>query len=126
MFALWGAVGKWAATGLRASGVVTLALAITLIPPRACADSEVPRNEIFTGFEASDNSASAYLGGGYAFGKGLYAPGWRVRAVASLRPLSTMTARCSRWVSISARPSSTASEIFGSALVGYQFHAGGR
>lgn len=36
---------------------------------------------MFTGFEASDNYASGYVGGGYAFGKGLYAPGWRVRAV---------------------------------------------
>ena len=25
----------------------------------------------------------SYLGGGYAFGKGLYAPGWRLRSVAS-------------------------------------------
>ena len=82
MFALWGAVSKRVAAGLRA-GVVSLALAINLAPPRACAESEAPRNEFFTGFEASDNYASAYLGGGYAFGKGFYAPGWRLRSVAS-------------------------------------------
>ena len=79
---MWGAVSKRVAAGLRA-GVVSLALAINLAPPRACAESEAPRNEFFTGFEASDNYASAYLGGGYAFGKGLYAPGWRLRSVAS-------------------------------------------
>ena len=30
------------------------------------------------------HTVSGYLGAGYAFGKGLYAPGWRVRAVGSL------------------------------------------
>ena len=80
---MWGAVCKRVAAGLRASGVVSLALAINLVPPRAYAESETPRNEFLTGFEASDNYASAYLGGGYAFGKGLYAPGWRLRSVAS-------------------------------------------
>ena len=78
--------GGQLASGLRpgsALRVVSLALAINLAPPRACAESEAPRNEFFTGFEASDNYASAYLGGGYAFGKGLYAPGWRLRSVAS-------------------------------------------
>lgn len=35
---------------------------------------------MFSGFEASNNYASGYVGGGYAFGN-LYAPGWRVRAV---------------------------------------------
>ncbi len=124
MFALWGAVGKWAATGLRASGVVTLALAITLIPPRACADSEAPRNEFFTGFEASDNYASAYLGGGYAFGKGLYAPGWRLRSVASYgryRYDGALPVGVD-WVATEFN----GEEYFGSALVGYQFHPGGR
>ena len=58
-------------------------LATALVSPRAFAESDAPRNEIFTGFEVSDNYASAYLGGGYAFGKGLYAPGWRLRSVAS-------------------------------------------
>ena len=36
---------------------------------------------MFSGFEASNNYASGYVGGGYAFGN-LHAPGWRVRAVA--------------------------------------------
>ena len=37
--------------------------------------------EISTGLDASNKALSGYLGAGYAFGKGLYAPGWRVRAV---------------------------------------------
>jgi Cellulose biosynthesis protein BcsS len=49
----------------------------------AYAQAEGPRNEFFTGFEASENYTSVYVGGGYAFGKGLYTPGWRLRSVAS-------------------------------------------
>jgi hypothetical protein len=95
-------------------------LAIELTPPRAFAETEAPRNEIFAGFEASDNYASAYLGGGYAFGKGLYAPGWRLRSVASY----------GRYRYDGSLPVGTdymatvfdGEEYFGSALVGYQFH----
>jgi hypothetical protein len=65
----------------RALSLVVLALALPASD--AVAEPEAPRNEIFTGFEASDNYASGYLGGGYAFGKGLYAPGWRLRSVAA-------------------------------------------
>jgi hypothetical protein len=43
-----------------------------------------PNSEIFTGLEATDNAMSGYLGAGYAFGKGLYESGWRLRAVGSL------------------------------------------
>src|SRR4029079_14363829 len=43
---------------------------------------ESPKSEYFTGFEASDNYASGYVGAGYALGKaGLYEPGFRLRAV---------------------------------------------
>jgi Cellulose biosynthesis protein BcsS len=42
-----------------------------------------PHTEIFTGFEASDNYTSGYVGAGYAFGKGLYESGLRLRAVGS-------------------------------------------
>jgi hypothetical protein len=103
---------------------MSLALAINLAPPRACAESEAPRNEFFTGFEASDNYASAYLGGGYAFGKGLYAPGWRLRSVASYgryRYDGTLPVGVDN-VAIEF----DGEEYFGSALVGYQFHPGGR
>jgi hypothetical protein len=50
--------------------------------PAASAAPDAPRTEYFTGFEVSDNYASGYVGGGYAFGKaGLYEKGWRLRAV---------------------------------------------
>jgi hypothetical protein len=103
---------------------VSLALAIILAPPRACAESEAPRNEFFTGFELSDNYASAYLGGGYAFGKGLYAPGWRLRSVASYGRY-----HYDGTLPVGANDVATefeGDEYFGSALVGYQFHPGGR
>lgn len=46
------------------------------------APPDPPRTEYFTGFEASDNYASGYVGAGYAFGKAGYAaPGFRLRAV---------------------------------------------
>src|SRR3990172_9072329 len=70
---------------LRVSGVRTFALlAIGLFAAtQASAQTDAPRVEIFTGFEASDNYASGYLGAGYAFGKGLYEEGLRARAVGS-------------------------------------------
>ena len=54
-----------------------------LLPtPGALADPEVPRIEFFTGFESS--YTSAYVGGGYAFGKGFHQESLRLRAVGSL------------------------------------------
>ena len=55
-----------------------------LLASTASAVADDPRSEIFTGLEASNNAISGYLGAGYAFGKGLYASGWRIRAVGSL------------------------------------------
>jgi hypothetical protein len=55
-----------------------------LLVPQAQADPAGPTTEIFTGLEATDNAVSGYVGAGYAFGKGLYESGWRVRAVGSL------------------------------------------
>jgi len=69
-------------SALRGAGVLwsaAMLLAMLLQPLRA--EPDPPHSEMFTGFEASNNYASGYVGGGYAFGKGLYAPGWRVRAV---------------------------------------------
>src|SRR5688572_18329077 len=64
----------------RKRGGRTLFLGLGL--PAASAASDAPRTEYFTGFEVSDNYASGYVGGGYAFGKaGLYEKGWRLRAV---------------------------------------------
>ena len=69
-------------TARRTCGVLALAVCCLLAgagPLRA--DPDTPHAEMFSGFEASDNYASGYVGGGYAFGKSLYAPGLRLRAV---------------------------------------------
>jgi hypothetical protein len=70
-------------TRLRVSGARGfLFLGLCLSAHAASATPDAPRSEYFTGFELSDNYASAYVGGGYAFGKaGLYEPGFRLRAV---------------------------------------------
>jgi Cellulose biosynthesis protein BcsS len=67
---------------LRAGGVLGAAvLVFGLSVQTASGEPNAPHTEMFTGVEASDNYTSAYVGGGYAFGKGLYAPGLRLRAV---------------------------------------------
>ena len=68
---------------LRVSGATGfLYLGLCLTAPVSSAASDAPRTAYFTGFEVSDNYASAYVGGGFAFGKaGLDEEGWRLRAV---------------------------------------------
>lgn len=66
--------------GSRASGALLSAAFLLAALKPALAEPETPHWEMFSGFEASNNYASGYVGGGYAFGN-LYAPGWRVRAV---------------------------------------------
>jgi len=71
-------------TWLRASGALSLVvMAPALLATNAHAELDPPHTEFFTGFETSDNYASGYVGGGYAFGKGLYENGLRLRAVGS-------------------------------------------
>ena len=67
-------------------------LAMLAGPVRA--EPDAPHTEMFTGFETSDNYTSGYVGGGYAFGKGLYDAGFRLRAVGAGR--SSMAATMSR------------------------------
>ena len=69
-------------SALRAGGVLSsaaLSLATQGAPLRA--EPGPPHTEMFSGIEAADNYAVGWVGGGYAFGEGLYAPGWRLRAV---------------------------------------------
>ena len=81
---MWGRRGLVVGAWLRASGAGGIAsLILCLFAPVASAQSVEPNTEIFTGVEASDNYASVYVGGGTALGKGLYEPGFRLRAVAS-------------------------------------------
>lgn len=66
--------------GSRVSGgLLSAAVLLAALKP-ALAQPETPHWEMFSGFEASNNYSSGYVGGGYAFGN-LYGPGWRVRAV---------------------------------------------
>ena len=68
---------------LRMSGAGGLSfLGACLFAAAASAGSDAPRTETFTGFKASDNYSSGYVGGSYALSKtGLYEPGFRLRAV---------------------------------------------
>jgi len=78
-----GGVDRGFRTWLRVSGAGGLAfLGFCLSAWAASAAPDAPRTEYFTGFEVSDNYASGYVGGGYAFGKaGLQEQGFRLRAV---------------------------------------------
>jgi hypothetical protein len=80
---MWGRVSTRVRAWLRLSGAAGLSfLSLCLFAAAASAGSDAPRTEIFTGFEASDNYTSGYVGGSYALGKtGLYQPGFRLRAV---------------------------------------------
>jgi len=80
---MWGHYKKRISAGLRLSGAGGLSfLCLCLFGGSALAEFESPKSEYFTGFEASDNYASGYVGAGYALGKaGLYEPGFRLRAV---------------------------------------------
>ena len=86
-----------------------------LLASLAPAAAQDPHAEIFTGLDASNNAVSGYLGAGYAFGKGRYAPGWRVRAVGSLGSYGTLFGGGS---DLGATFNGDAS--YGAALLGYQ------
>ena len=87
----------------------------------APAAAQDPHAEIFTGLDASNNAVSSYLGAGYAFGKGLYAPGWRVRAVGSLGSYDYRGTLFGGGSDLSTTFDGDAS--YGAALLGYQFRA---
>ena len=103
----------------------SLALAVYCLVAAAAplrADPDPPQAEMFSGFEASDNYASGYVGGGYAFGNGLYAPGLRLRAVGAY-------GRYHYDGDVLMGPNSVATTFqgqvgFAAALVGYQFRPG--
>jgi hypothetical protein len=84
MAAMWGRCEGSIGACLRAGGAAGLCLlAVCLFAPVALAQSYQPTAELFTGFEVSDNYASVYVGGTTALCKGLYEPGFRLRAVGS-------------------------------------------
>jgi hypothetical protein len=87
----------------------------------ATAVAQDPHAEIFTGLEASNNAISGYLGAGYAFGKGLYERGWRVRAVGSLGRYDYRGTLFGAGSDLGTTFDGDAS--YGAALLGYQFRA---
>lgn len=120
---MWGCIKVASRFGFGAAGCRFLApLVVSLLPTGALADQEVPRIEFFTGFEASDNYTSAYVGGGYAFGKGFHQESLRLRAVGSLGRYHYDGSLESGGVWVPTRFDGDAS--FLAALAGYEFHFG--
>jgi Cellulose biosynthesis protein BcsS len=109
---------------LRASGAAgLLCLGLCLAASTSSAAPDAPRTEYFTGFEVSDNYASAYVGAGYALSKaGLYEQGWRVRAVGAYGRYDYEGALL---VDSEYQPTRfDGQNAFAAALVGYQFRPG--
>jgi hypothetical protein len=124
VFAMWGRCEKSVGAWLRVSGAGGLSfLCFCLFAGAASAQSDSPGSEVFTGFEASDNYASGYVGAGYALGKaGLYEPGFRLRAVGAYGRYHYDGTLLDNGVHV---PTTFDSEVaFLSALVGYQFRPG--
>jgi hypothetical protein len=90
-----------------------------LIAAPAHAGPDEPNAEIFTGVGATSNSVSGYLGGGYAFGKGLYESGWRLRAVGSLGSYDYRGTLFDGGEDLATTFDGQAS--YGAAMIGYQF-----
>lgn len=113
----------WVEAWLRASGALGIAVAGSwLLAVVARAEPQMPHTEFFSGFEASDNYASGYVGGGYAFGKELYERGLRLRAVGSFGRYHYDGTLLTDGVYVPTRFEGEAS--FAAALVGYQFVPG--
>jgi hypothetical protein len=124
VFAVWAGFDTGVGSALRVSGAGGLSfLGLCLFAAVASAQSDPQRTEIFTGFEASDNYASGYVGAGYAFGKaGLYERGFRLRAVGAFGRYHYDGTLLTDGVYV---PTTFDGEdAFVSALVGYQFRPG--
>jgi len=99
---------------------VALTLCLSAIAGSAAlAGSDAPTTEIFAGVEGNDNSTQGYVGAGYAFGNGLYAAGFRLRAVGAFGGYTYQSA-----LGDSAHADFDGKDAFGSVLIGYQFGDG--
>jgi hypothetical protein len=98
---------------------ITVLGAGLLLASLVSAAAQDPHSEIFTGLEASNNAISGYLGAGYAFGKGLYERGWRVRAVGALGRYDYRGTLFGAGADLGTTFDGEAS--YGAALMGYQF-----
>jgi hypothetical protein len=103
-------------------GVVAIVCVMSIVggaraePPLYVDDA--PHTEFFAGFDASDNAAGGYVGAGYAFGKGLYESGWRLRAVGAFGSYDYDGSLPSHGVQV---PTNfDGDNTYGAALIGYQ------
>ena len=103
----------------REAARITVLGAGLLVASLISAAAQDPHSEIFTGLEASNNAISGYLGAGYAFGKGLYERGWRVRAVGALGRYDYRGTLFGAGADLGKTFDGEAS--YGAALIGYQF-----
>ena len=119
-----GGIPRSISAGLRLSGAGGLSfLCLCLFGGSALAEFESPKSEYFTGFEASDNYASGYVGAGYALGKaGLYEPGFRLRAVGAYGRYRYDGALLTDHGYVPA--TFDGEDAFLAALAGYQFRTG--
>ena len=120
MFTLWGRVDHaYSVRRTREAARITVLGAGLLVASLISAAAQDPHSEIFTGLEASNNAISGYLGAGYAFGKGLYERGWRVRAVGALGHYDYRGTLFGAGADLGTTFDGDAS--YGAALIGYQF-----
>ena len=120
MFTLGGRVDHaYSVRRTREAARITVLGAGLLVASLISAAAQDPHSEIFTGLEASNNAISGYLGAGYAFGKGLYERGWRVRAVGALGRYDYRGTLFGAGADLGKTFDGEAS--YGAALIGYQF-----
>ena len=120
MFTLGGRVDHaYSVRRTREAARITVLGAGLLLASLVSAAAQDPRSEIFTGLEASNNAITGYLGAGYAFGKGLYERGWRVRAVGALGRYDYRGTLFGAGADLGTTFDGEAS--YGAALIGYQF-----
>lgn len=122
-FDVWGGSKPRVSQPLRDGGAVCLAaLLLSLVGSAARAGPDAPHTEWFSGLETSDNYTSGYVGGGYAFGKGLCDPGLRLRAVGAYGRYHYDGTLFDGSDYLATQFDGQVS--FGAALIGYQFHPG--
>lgn len=114
---------EWVPRRARGGGFRLLVAAGAMLASSiAMADDAAPRREVFGGVETANNYTSIYAGGGYAFGEGFDAPGWRLRAVGAWGPYDYDGAL---FDGAAYRRTTFDGEVaFLSVQAGYEFHRG--
>jgi Cellulose biosynthesis protein BcsS len=125
MFAVGGCVPSDFRAWFRVSGPrAALFLSLWLIASGTASagpdGADGAHTEIFTGLDATDNSTQGYVGGGYAFGKGMDERGLRFRVLGAFGGYNYESGPGG------APPTQfDGQDVFGAALLGYQIGGGG-